>query len=160
MISRSRYCLNLSKGITICFRRLLNLACTGCTPLSPVLILLILTFTGKEIGLTDIARVCNAVGGWPEQNIIARQFLRLLGIRGKTTGEREYLGMVRYFKQRQKEGDNYYFAIDLCSCVTLCSIFWADGRSGSAYLQFCDVLVCDVSDKTNNLECSLHHLLL
>lgn len=119
----------MSKGITLCFRLLLlNLACSGCTPLSPVLMLLVLSFTGKEIGVMDIARVCNAVVG-PWQNIIPRQCLRLLGMRGKTTGEREYLGMVRYFKQRQKEGDNYYFAIDLGYSVTLCSIFWADGRA-------------------------------
>lgn len=56
---------------------------------------------------------------------------------------------MNYFKLRQEDDGSFFFAMDLGSDGTLRSVFWADGRSRCAYLQLCDVLVFDVTYKTN-----------
>uniref|UniRef100_A0A7N0T3E6 SWIM-type domain-containing protein n=1 Tax=Kalanchoe fedtschenkoi TaxID=63787 RepID=A0A7N0T3E6_KALFE len=59
-----------------------------------------------------------------------------------------------YYGQRKKIIRNqmgvHYFAIDLASDGSLKSVFWADGRFRLAYAQFEDVLVFDVTYRTNH----------
>lgn len=62
------------------------------------------------------------------------------------------LGIVKYFQQKREDDGSYYFAMDLGDDETLRSVFWADGRAKAAYLQFCDVLVFDVTYKTNKFK--------
>lgn len=47
---------------------------------------------------------------------------------------------------------SHYFSIDLGNDGTLRSVFWEDGRARVAYLQFSDVLVIDVTHKTNKFK--------
>lgn len=70
----------------------------------------------------------------------------------------ECLGIIKYFKQRQNEDGSYYFDVDLGEDESLRSVFQADSRARSAYMQFFDVLVFDVTYKTNKLKCPSHHL--
>lgn len=60
----------------------------------------------------------------------------------------ECMEIVRYFQRRQQKDGSFYFALDLGD-GTLRSVFWADGKSRAVYLQFCDVLVFDLTYKTN-----------
>lgn len=47
---------------------------------------------------------------------------------------------------------SFYFAMDLAKYGTLGSVFWADGISKTAYSQFGDVLIFDVTYRTNKFK--------
>ncbi|KAK3021760.1 hypothetical protein RJ639_045703 [Escallonia herrerae] len=62
---------------------------------------------------------------------------------------KECHGIIKHFQEKAVLDGAHFFAIDLASDESLRSVFWADGRSKEAYLQFGDVLVFDVTYKTN-----------
>lgn len=48
---------------------------------------LVRSFGNEGIGLSNIVRVCNAAGWWTNQDIIARQGVILIEVRGETKWE-------------------------------------------------------------------------
>lgn len=95
----------------------------------------------------------------------SRQCAEIIRKGRKNNVDKECLGIVKYFQQKQKEDESFYFAMDLGDDGMLQSVLWADGRARAAYLQFCDVLVFDVNYNTNKFKMSFapftgvnHHL--
>ncbi|XP_020253814.1 protein FAR1-RELATED SEQUENCE 7-like [Asparagus officinalis] len=51
--------------------------------------------------------------------------------------------------QEEANDPEFYFAIEVDSSGQMRSVFWADGRSRASYLQFSNVVVFDVTYRTN-----------
>lgn len=58
-------------------------------------------------------------------------------------------GIIIYFKSKQEDDESHYFTMDLDNDERSRSVFWADGRLRLVYSMFQDVLVLDVTYKTN-----------
>ncbi|XP_020263305.1 protein FAR1-RELATED SEQUENCE 5-like [Asparagus officinalis] len=56
---------------------------------------------------------------------------------------------IRHFQSMTANDPEFYFAIQVDSSGQMRSVFWADGRSRASYLQFSDVIVFDVTYRTN-----------
>lgn len=63
----------------------------------------------------------------------------------------ECISVIRQFLDKRTSDPDFYFAIELDSTRTIRSIFWADGRSRASFLKFSDVVVFDVTYRTNKL---------
>ncbi|KAK8948873.1 Protein FAR1-RELATED SEQUENCE 5 [Platanthera zijinensis] len=61
----------------------------------------------------------------------------------------EGASVFAYLKKQQELDPNFYFDIELDSNLVLRSFFWADSRSRNDFLIFGDVVVFDVTYKTN-----------
>lgn len=64
------------------------------------------------------------------------------------------MSILNYFKQRQEDNDNFFFAVDLGNDGTLRNVFWVNKRPRCGYLQLYDIVVFDVTYKANNFKMS------
>ncbi|GAV73042.1 LOW QUALITY PROTEIN: FAR1 domain-containing protein, partial [Cephalotus follicularis] len=62
---------------------------------------------------------------------------------------REGYFVAMHFMEQMRLNPNFYFATEYDSDGTLRSMFWADARSREEYFVFVDVIVFDVTYKTN-----------
>lgn len=109
----------------------------------------------EGIGPSNIARVCNAVvGACQEQTIIASQCGEIVRGERRNNVGRDCMGIIKYFKQREKDDDSFFFFMDVGDDGTLHSVFWTDGQARTAFHQFNDVLVFDMTYKTNKFRMS------
>ncbi|KAL6581423.1 hypothetical protein OROMI_007346 [Orobanche minor] len=100
----------------------------------------------------EITRVVNVVSGSSEVDITPRQCYDYLRSVRKNHVGKECYEIVKHFQEKAATDQNHYFTMDLAKDGTLRSVFWADGRSRSSYLQFGDVVVFDVTYKTNKFK--------
>lgn len=63
----------------------------------------------------------------------------------------ECISIIKNFQDRRATDSDFYFAMEVDHLGMMRSVFWADGRSRSSYLSFGDVVVFDVTYRTNNL---------
>ncbi|XP_020272034.1 protein FAR1-RELATED SEQUENCE 5-like [Asparagus officinalis] len=61
----------------------------------------------------------------------------------------ECISIIKHFQSMTVNDLEFYFAIEVDSSGQMRSVFWADGRSRAPYLQFSDVVVFDVTYRTN-----------
>ncbi|KAK8914439.1 Protein FAR1-RELATED SEQUENCE 2 [Platanthera zijinensis] len=64
------------------------------------------------------------------------------------------LYVYQYLQTQQAKDPNFYFSLELGNNEVLRSIFWADSRARNDYIMFEDVIIFDVTYKTNNLSLS------
>ncbi|XP_020245169.1 protein FAR1-RELATED SEQUENCE 5-like [Asparagus officinalis] len=101
---------------------------------------------------STIARVYNVVSkSIDEEYITAQQCIDHIRTRRKNNIDNECISIIKNFQDRKEIDPEFYFSIELDQTGTLRSVFWADGRSISSYLSFGDVVVFDVTYKTNHL---------
>ncbi|KAJ4763552.1 Protein FAR1-RELATED SEQUENCE 5 [Rhynchospora pubera] len=74
-------------------------------------------------------------------NLIAMDNAKLLGRDVETT--------LMHFQRKKEEDPEFFYAIDVDEDGCLKHIFWADGRSRRAYLEFGDVVTFDTTYNTN-----------
>nr|XP_043639927.1 protein FAR1-RELATED SEQUENCE 5-like [Erigeron canadensis] len=96
-----------------------------------------------------ITKIVNAYKGNLEDKLTRIQCSAIVGEERKFNLGKEYHGIIMHFQEKAKVDKDFYFAIDLNTDGTFKSVFWVDGRSRSAYNQFGDVVVFDVTYKTN-----------
>ncbi|XP_061370187.1 protein FAR1-RELATED SEQUENCE 5-like [Gastrolobium bilobum] len=106
----------------------------------------------SEEGLTSskISKVVNAMD--KEVNITPVQISTIISSQRKNNVGRECQGIIKHFQRKSVLDGSFYFDMHLAEDGTLRSVFWADGRSRAAYVQFGDVLVFDVSYQTNKFK--------
>lgn len=84
---------------------------------------LVSCLSSEGIGLSNIARVCNAAGAWSEQNIIPRQCGEIVRSYRRNNVGRECLGIIKYFKQREEDDGSFFFSMDVGDDGALRSVF-------------------------------------
>ncbi|XP_061373449.1 protein FAR1-RELATED SEQUENCE 5-like [Gastrolobium bilobum] len=105
-------------------------------------------------GLTSskISKVVNAMN--EDVNITPIQISTIISSQRHSNVGRECQGIVKHFQRKSVVDRDFYFDIYLAEDGTLRSVFWADGRSRAAYAQFGEVLVFDVTYRTNKFKFS------
>ncbi|XP_061340012.1 protein FAR1-RELATED SEQUENCE 5-like [Gastrolobium bilobum] len=100
-------------------------------------------------GLTSskISKVVSAMN--KEVNLTPVQINSIISSQRKNNVGRECQGIIKHFQKKSMVDGAFYFDMDLAEDGTLRSVFWADGRSRTAYAHFGEVLVFDVTYKTN-----------
>ncbi|XP_077225662.1 protein FAR1-RELATED SEQUENCE 5-like [Tasmannia lanceolata] len=96
----------------------------------------------------NIARVCTSASGGGS-GVTANQVVSHLRVRRRNNMGQEAFLIARQFLEKQAEDPNFYFAMEMDDIGNLRSMFWADSRARNAYLTFADVIVFDVTYKTN-----------
>ncbi|KAK8952478.1 Protein FAR1-RELATED SEQUENCE 5 [Platanthera zijinensis] len=99
------------------------------------------------MGPAKIARILNETNC--NSSISANQVSVHLSEHRKNNIENEGASVFAYLKKQQELDPNFYFDIELDSNLVLRSFFWADSRSRNDFLTFGDVVVFDVTYKTN-----------
>jgi MULE transposase domain/FAR1 DNA-binding domain/SWIM zinc finger len=74
-------------------------------------------------------------------NQIATHNRKIIGVDIETT--------LAYFRKRQEEDPEFFYAIDADENGTAQHVFWVDGRARRAYLEFGDVVTFDTTYNTN-----------
>ncbi|XP_077252699.1 protein FAR1-RELATED SEQUENCE 5-like [Tasmannia lanceolata] len=59
--------------------------------------------------------------------------------------------VANHLQNKRSEDPNFFFSMELDTDGTFRSMFWADARARDAYITFSDVIVFDVTYKTNRL---------
>jgi len=89
----------------------------------------------------NITSGCNSISSKNISDHLKVQRMNTLGCEGAL--------LYAYFQKQKELDSNFYFALQLDSNGILQSIFWADHRSRNDYFTFGDVVVFDVTYKTN-----------
>ncbi|XP_061341451.1 protein FAR1-RELATED SEQUENCE 5-like [Gastrolobium bilobum] len=103
-------------------------------------------------GLTSskISKVVSAMN--KEVNLTPVQINSIISSQRKNNVGRECQGIIKHFQRKSMVDGAFYFAMHFAEDGTLRSIFWADGRSRAAYAHFGEVLVFDVTYRTNKFK--------
>ncbi|XP_061373973.1 protein FAR1-RELATED SEQUENCE 5-like [Gastrolobium bilobum] len=103
-------------------------------------------------GLTSskISKVVSAMD--KEVNLTPVQINNIISSQRRNNVGRECQGIIKHFQKKSMVDGAFYFDMHLAEDGTLRSIFWADGRSRAAYAYFGEVLVFDVTYKTNKFK--------
>ncbi|XP_074574037.1 protein FAR1-RELATED SEQUENCE 5-like [Curcuma longa] len=101
---------------------------------------------------TQIKKVVSVISGVDDEIISSKQVSNMLGIERKRHLGMECYGIIQHFKKKAEVDDTHFFAMDLHSDGSLRNVFWADGRSRASYYTFGDVLVFDVTYRTNKFK--------
>ncbi|GJU04403.1 FAR1-related sequence 5-like protein [Tanacetum coccineum] len=112
----------------------------------------LVTLLSKEgIRPSEITKIVNAYRGNHEHKLTRVQCSTIVSGERRRNMGKECHGVIMHFKERAEVDKDFYFAMDLSIDGTLRNVFWADGRSRSSYSQFGDVVIFDVTYKTNKL---------
>ncbi|XP_061343800.1 protein FAR1-RELATED SEQUENCE 5-like [Gastrolobium bilobum] len=108
-------------------------------------------------GLTSskISKVVNAMN--EDFNITPIQISTIISSQRHSNVGRECQGIVKHFQRKSVIDRDFYFDMHLAEDGTIRSVFWADCRSRAAYAQFGEVLVFDVTYKTNKFKFPFAH---
>ncbi|KAK8935491.1 Protein FAR1-RELATED SEQUENCE 5 [Platanthera zijinensis] len=99
------------------------------------------------MGPAKITRILNATN--INSSISAKQVSMNLSEHRKNNIGNEGASVSAYLKKQQELDSNFYFDIELDSNLVIRSFFWVDSRSRNDFLTFGDVVVFDVTYKTN-----------
>ncbi|XP_020270767.1 protein FAR1-RELATED SEQUENCE 7-like [Asparagus officinalis] len=105
---------------------------------------------GKLVNRRPDTRV-DCKGIIDEEYITAQQCIDHIRTIRKNNIGNECISIIKNFQDRKEIDPEFYFSIELDQSGTIRSVFWTDGRSRSSYLSFGDVVVFDVTYKTNHL---------
>ncbi|XP_077242360.1 protein FAR1-RELATED SEQUENCE 5-like [Tasmannia lanceolata] len=81
--------------------------------------------------------------------VTAHQVVSHMRVRRQNNMGKEAFLVVQQFHQRRAEDPNFDFAMEMDKKGNLRFMFWADSRARNAYLVFSDVIVFDVTYRTN-----------
>ncbi|XP_077228581.1 protein FAR1-RELATED SEQUENCE 5-like [Tasmannia lanceolata] len=99
-----------------------------------------------------IARAINESCKGSDAQITTNQVVSHLIIRRQNNMGREAVIVAKHFQKKRSEDPNFFFSMELDEVGNLRSMFWADARAKTAYLTFSDVIVFDVTYKTNRYQ--------
>ncbi|XP_020267021.1 protein FAR1-RELATED SEQUENCE 5-like [Asparagus officinalis] len=105
----------------------------------------------REEGMphSTISRVINATNGQDGEFVTSQQCIDHIRTQRVNNIGHECIYIIRHFQSMTSNDPEFYFAIEVDSSGQMRSVFWADGRSRASYLQFSDVIVFDVTYRTN-----------
>ncbi|XP_020268934.1 protein FAR1-RELATED SEQUENCE 5-like [Asparagus officinalis] len=105
----------------------------------------------REEGMppSTISRVINATNGRDGELVTSQQCIDHIRTQKVNNIGHECISIIRHFQSMTVNDPEFYFAIEVDSSGQMRSVFWADGRSRASYLQFSDVIVFDVTYRTN-----------
>ncbi|XP_077232592.1 protein FAR1-RELATED SEQUENCE 5-like [Tasmannia lanceolata] len=108
----------------------------------------------RDSGLppAGIARAINESCKGSDAQITTNQVVSRLRIRRQNNMGREAVIVAEHFQKKRSEDPNFFFSMELDEVGNLRSMFWADARARTAYLTFTDVIVFDVTYKTNRYQ--------
>ncbi|XP_077230106.1 protein FAR1-RELATED SEQUENCE 5-like [Tasmannia lanceolata] len=100
-------------------------------------------------GPTGIARAISASNDGSSSALTPYQVSSHLRAQRANNMGREAVTVANQFQQKRAEDPDFEFAVEIDVDGNLRSMFWADSRAREAYLTFSDVIVFDVTYKTN-----------
>ncbi|XP_020271630.1 protein FAR1-RELATED SEQUENCE 5-like [Asparagus officinalis] len=98
---------------------------------------------------STISHVINATNGRECELVTPQQCINHIRYQRVNNIGHEYISIIRHFQSMTANDPKFYFAIEVHSSGQMRSVFWADGRSRASYLQFSDVVVFDMTYRTN-----------
>ncbi|XP_020257250.1 protein FAR1-RELATED SEQUENCE 5-like [Asparagus officinalis] len=98
-----------------------------------------------------ISRVINVGNGNREEIVTPQQCSDHIRKQRKNNMGNECILVIQKFIDKRTFDPDFYFAIELDTTGTMRSVFWADGRARASFLKFHDVVVFDVTYRTNKL---------
>ncbi|XP_020262590.1 protein FAR1-RELATED SEQUENCE 5-like [Asparagus officinalis] len=98
---------------------------------------------------STISRVINATTGREGELVTPQQCIDHIRYQRVNNIGHEFISIIKHFQSLTANDPEFYFAIEVDSSGQMRSVFWADGRSRASYLQFSDVVVFDVTYRTN-----------
>ncbi|XP_020263278.1 protein FAR1-RELATED SEQUENCE 5-like [Asparagus officinalis] len=98
---------------------------------------------------STISRVINATTGREGELVTPQQCIDHIRYQRVNNIGHECISIIKHFQSMTANDPEFYFAIEVDSSGQMRSVFWADGRSRASYLQFSDVVVFDVTYRTN-----------
>ncbi|XP_020269470.1 protein FAR1-RELATED SEQUENCE 5-like [Asparagus officinalis] len=98
---------------------------------------------------STISRVINATTGREGELVTPQQCIDHIRYQRVNNIGHECISIIKHFQSLTANDPEFYFAIEVDSSGQMRSVFWADGRSRASYLQFSDVVVFDVTYRTN-----------
>ncbi|XP_020257971.1 protein FAR1-RELATED SEQUENCE 5-like [Asparagus officinalis] len=98
---------------------------------------------------STISRVINATTGREGELVTPQQCIDHIRYKRVNNIGHECISIIKHFQSVTANDPEFYFAIKVDSSGQMRSVFWADGRSRASYLQFSDVVVFDVTYRTN-----------
>ncbi|XP_019451848.1 PREDICTED: protein FAR1-RELATED SEQUENCE 7-like [Lupinus angustifolius] len=114
---------------------------------------LVENINGCGLGPAQISRLVNVMS---DESIMVtpKQVVGQLRVNRKNNIGKECMVVLNKFLERQALDSQFFYAFEIDKDNVCRSIFWADGRARNAYLKFCDVIVFDVTYKTNSFSMS------
>uniref|UniRef100_A0A7N0VE28 SWIM-type domain-containing protein n=1 Tax=Kalanchoe fedtschenkoi TaxID=63787 RepID=A0A7N0VE28_KALFE len=105
-------------------------------------------------GLTpsQIMKAVNTLTGTLHEDITAKKCSEVLRTHKRNHVGKECLGIIKHFQEKSGRGDDFYFNVQIDNDGCLRNVFWADERSRTSYLKFGDVMVFDVTYRTNKFK--------
>ncbi|XP_020258759.1 protein FAR1-RELATED SEQUENCE 5-like [Asparagus officinalis] len=105
----------------------------------------------REEGMppSTISHVINATNGREGELVTSQQCIDHIRTQRVNNIGHECISIIRYFQSATANDPEFYFVIEVDSSGQMRSVFWADGRSRASYLKFSDVIVFDVTYRTN-----------
>ncbi|XP_077237092.1 protein FAR1-RELATED SEQUENCE 5-like [Tasmannia lanceolata] len=99
------------------------------------------------------AQIKNAINSTSNAPVVSTNqvIAHLRAVRENNMGK-EAVIVANHFQKRKSEDPNFYFELELDANGTLRSMFWADSGAREAYLTFSDVIIFDVTYKTNRFK--------
>lgn len=102
------------------------------------------------LSASSISKAMNVINS--DVHLTRRQCTTILSNQRRNYVGKECYGVIKHFQKKAELDESFYFVPDLSKDGTFRSVFWADGRSRTAYAQFGDVLVFDVTYRTNKFK--------
>ncbi|XP_020266583.1 protein FAR1-RELATED SEQUENCE 5-like [Asparagus officinalis] len=105
----------------------------------------------QEEGITPstISRVINATSGREDESVTPQQCIDYMKTQRHNNIGNECIFVIQHFQRKAANDADFYFALEVDCTGQMRSVFWADGKSRATYLKFNDVIVFDVTYKTN-----------
>ncbi|XP_071709246.1 protein FAR1-RELATED SEQUENCE 5-like [Rutidosis leptorrhynchoides] len=100
----------------------------------------------------QIKKVVNSMKEPDAPDVTSKQCADILSEERKKYRGKEFYGVIKDFQDKAYVDSKHYWVVDLFEDGSPRNIFWADGRSRDAYINFGDVLVFDVTYMTNRFK--------
>ena len=87
------------------------------------------------------------------EKVSPQQVIDFIQHRRNNIGQ-EFISVIKYFQEKAESDLEFFFASEVDHTGTLRSVFWADERAISSYLNFSDVVIFNTTYRTNHLNLS------
>ncbi|XP_077212853.1 protein FAR1-RELATED SEQUENCE 5-like [Tasmannia lanceolata] len=110
---------------------------------------LINSFHGIGMMPAGIVKSVNVVSDRDLGVLSTNQVQSHLKVKRKSNMGQDAVNVANHFQRRRAEDPDFFFSMELDIDGTMRSMFWADARARDSYITFSDVIVFDVTYKTN-----------
>ncbi|XP_020254031.1 protein FAR1-RELATED SEQUENCE 5-like [Asparagus officinalis] len=105
--------------------------------------------TNHMLSSPDKAKMHSITSGREDESVTPQQCIDYMKTQRHNNIGNECLSVIQYFQRKAASDADFYFALEVDCTGQMRSVFWADGKSRATYLKFNDVIVFDVTYKTN-----------